>query len=161
MSVWNVIDRMIMSFPNVALTLILIAVVAAITMFLIGFSRRGINFIKYGFGRTTLDTSIEKRFDQLDLKFEANEKRFDQLDLKFEANEKRFDQLDLKFEANEKRFDRLDSKIEAIETKIETIETNHFGHLKNYLEILNGVLLDKRVIDNETKARMDNELRGM
>jgi hypothetical protein len=41
------------------------------------------------------------------------------------------------------------------------IETNHFGHLKNYLGILNGVLLDKEIIDNETKARLDNELRGM
>jgi hypothetical protein len=54
----------------------------------------------------------------------------------------------------EKRFDKLEAKIEAI-------ETNHFGHLKNYLGILNGVLLDKQIIDNETKARLDNELRGM
>jgi hypothetical protein len=54
----------------------------------------------------------------------------------------------------EKRFDKLESQIEAI-------ETNHFGHLKNYLGILNGVLLDKQIIDNETKARLDNELRGM
>ncbi|GHT87295.1 hypothetical protein FACS1894137_14350 [Spirochaetia bacterium] len=54
----------------------------------------------------------------------------------------------------EKRFDKLDEKIGLI-------ETNHFGHLKNYLGILNGVLLDKEIIDNETKARLDNELRGM
>jgi hypothetical protein len=54
----------------------------------------------------------------------------------------------------EKRFDKLEAKIEAI-------EVNHFRHLKNYLGILNGVLLDKEIIDNETKARLDNELRGM
>ena len=54
----------------------------------------------------------------------------------------------------EKRFDKLESKIEAI-------EINHFGHLKNYLGILNGVFLDKQIIDNEIKARLDNELRGM
>jgi uncharacterized membrane protein len=54
----------------------------------------------------------------------------------------------------EKRFDKLEAKIEAI-------EVNHFGHLRNYLGILNGVLLDKKIIDNETKARLDNELRGM
>ena len=54
----------------------------------------------------------------------------------------------------EKRFDKLESKIEAI-------ETNHFGRLKNYLGILNGIFLDKQIIDNETKARLDNELRGM
>jgi len=41
----------------------------------------------------------------------------------------------------EKRFDKLEARIEAI-------ETNHFGHLKNYLGILNGVLLDKQIIDN-------------
>jgi hypothetical protein len=54
----------------------------------------------------------------------------------------------------EKRFDKLEEKIEAI-------EVNHFGHLKNYLGILNGVLLDKKIIDNETRVRLDNELRGM
>jgi hypothetical protein len=46
-------------------------------------------------------------------------------------------------------------------TELATIKVNHFGHLKNYLGILNGVLLDKEIINNETKARMDNELRGM
>ncbi|MDR0561311.1 MAG: hypothetical protein LBG73_01305 [Spirochaetaceae bacterium] len=59
--------------------------------------------------------------------------------------------LDASFE---RRFDELKADINRI-------ETNHFGHLKNYLGILNGVLLDKRIIDNETKARLDNELRGM
>jgi hypothetical protein len=49
----------------------------------------------------------------------------------------------------------------ALENKLESIELNHFGHLKNYLGIMNGVLLDKKIIDNETKARMDNELRGL
>jgi uncharacterized membrane protein len=54
----------------------------------------------------------------------------------------------------EKRFDKLEAKIEAI-------EVNHFRHLRNYLGILNGVLLDKNIIDNEIKARLDNELRDM
>jgi hypothetical protein len=71
-----------------------------------------VNFIKYGFRQVALDSSLEKRFDNL-------------------------------------------------EAKIEAIEVNHFGHLKNYLGILNGVFLDKKIIDNETKARLDNELRGM
>jgi predicted nuclease with TOPRIM domain len=68
--------------------------------------------------------------------------------------EKRFDDFERRFDDFEKRFDKLESRIEAI-------ETNHFGHLKNYLGILNGVLLDKQIIDNETKARLDNEVRGM
>jgi hypothetical protein len=54
-----------------------------------------------------------------------------------------------------------ESRFDALEQSINRIETNHFGHLKNYLGILNGVLLDKQIIDNETKARLDNELRDM
>jgi hypothetical protein len=63
--------------------------------------------------------------------------------------------------------DELTSKLATkedigrLDAKIEAIETNHFGHLKNYLGILNGVLFDKKIIDNETRARLDNELRGM
>jgi hypothetical protein len=77
------------------------------------------NFVKYGFGQTVMDSSFEKRFDRL-----------------------------------EERFDGVDARIAGI-------ETNHFGHLKNYLGVLNGILLDKGIIDNESKVRLDNELRGM
>ena len=109
MTAWDVLDKSIKGFPPIAATLLL---VAAAIVFIIGFSRHGFNFLKYGFRQMALDSSIEKRFDKL-------------------------------------------------ESKIEAIETNHFGHLKNYLGILNGVFLDKQIIDNETKARLDNELRGM
>jgi len=116
MTGWDVLDRFMNGFPPVAVTILL---VAAVVIFIVGFSRRGLNFIKYGFGKVGLDETLEKKFDNM-----------------------------------EKRFDKLEGKIEAI-------ETNHFGHLKNYLGILNGVLLDRQIIDNETKARLDNELRGM
>jgi hypothetical protein len=116
MTVWDILDRFISSFPPIAAALLL---VAAAVVFIIGFSRHGMNFIKYGFKQIALDASLEKRFDEL-----------------------------------REDMSRLDAKIEAM-------ETNHFGHLKNYLGILNGILLDKQIIDNETKARLDNELRGM
>jgi len=112
MTGWDILDKFISSFPPIVMALILIAVLAAVVVFIVGFSRHGFNFLKYGFKQIALDSSLEKRFDKL-------------------------------------------------ESKIEAIETNHFGHLKNYLGILNGVLLDKQIIDNETKARLDNELRGM
>jgi len=112
MTVWDVIDKLISSFPPIAMTLILFSVLAAVVIIIVGFSRHGINFLKYGFKQMVLDSSLEKRFDSL-------------------------------------------------VAKIEAIEVNHFGHLKNYLGILNGILLDKKIIDNETKARLDNELRGM
>jgi hypothetical protein len=112
MTAWDVLDKILNSFPPVAMALILIAVLVSVVLFIIGFSRHGVNFLKYGFKQIVLDSSLEKRFDKL-------------------------------------------------ESKIEAIETNHFGHLKNYLGIVNGILLDKHIIDNETKARLDNELRGM
>jgi hypothetical protein len=101
----DILDTIIKAFSPFAATVLL---VAAAVIFIIGFSRHGANFLKYGFKQTALDSSLEKRFD-----------------------------------------------------KIKAIETNHFGHLKNHLGILNGVFLDKQIIDNKTKARLDNELRGM
>jgi uncharacterized membrane protein len=109
---WDILDKFVGSFPPIVMALMLIAILAAVVIFIVGFSKHGFNFLKYGFKQLALDSSIEKRFDKL-------------------------------------------------ESKIEGIETNHFGHLKNYLGILNGVLLDKQIIDNEIRARLDNELRGM
>jgi hypothetical protein len=120
MTGWDVLDTFIKTFPPVVATLLL---VAAGVIFIIGFSRHGMNFIKYGFKQIALDNSLEKRFDKLEAQFDTS-------------------------------FIKLEAKIEAI-------EVNHFGHLKNYLGILNGIFLDKNIIDNETKARLDNELRGM
>jgi hypothetical protein len=61
----------------------------------------------------------------------------------------------------EKRFDKLEARIDGLHVELETIKTNHFGHLKNYLTELTSILLDKGVINNENKARLDNQLRGM
>jgi len=123
MTGWDILDKFINSFPPIVMALILVAVLAAVVIFIVGFSRHGINFLKYGFKQMIFENSFEKRFDSLEAKIDT-------------------------------RFAQVDAKIMAI-------ETNHFGHLKNYLGILNGVLLDKQIIDNETKARLDNELRGM
>jgi hypothetical protein len=112
MTGWDIMDKFMGSFPPIAMVLMLIAVLAAAVIFIVGFSKHGLNFLKYGFKQIALDSTLEKRFDKL-------------------------------------------------ESQIEATETNHFGHLKNYLGILNGVHLDKQIIDNETKARLDNELRGM
>jgi hypothetical protein len=105
------------------MALILVAVLAAVVIFIVGFSRHGINFLKYGFKQTVLNNSFEKRFDSLEAKMDA-------------------------------RFAEIDAKIMAI-------ETNHFGHLKDFLTELTSILLDKGVINNAEKARLDNQLRGM
>jgi hypothetical protein len=116
MTGWDVLDKFISGFPPVAAVCLL---VAAGVIFIIGFSRRGLNFIKYGFGKIALDETLEKRFDRL-----------------------------------EERLDGMDAKIVAI-------ETNHFGHLKDFLTELTSILVDKKVINNQDKVRLDNKLRGM
>ncbi|GHV88565.1 hypothetical protein AGMMS50267_09250 [Spirochaetia bacterium] len=107
--------------------------VVAAVIFIVGFSKRGINFIKYGFGQTTLDSSLEKRFDDLTATIKGLADKV--------AN--------------------IKDDMSNLDAKIVAIETNHFGHLKNFLTELTSILLDKDVINNTDKARLDNELRGM
>jgi len=134
MTAWDILDKIMTSLPPIALGLILIAVLAAVVIFIIGFSRHGVNFLKYGFKQIVLNSSLEKRFDDLEAKMDA---RFAQADAKMDA-----------------RFAQVDARILAI-------ETNHFGHLKDFLTELTSILLDKGVINNTEKARLDNQLRGM
>jgi hypothetical protein len=116
MTGWDVLNNIINAFPPIAAILLL---AAAAVIFIVGFSRRGLNFIKYGFGKMALDETLEKRFDRL-----------------------------------EERLDGMDARIAAI-------ETNHFGHLKNFLTELTSILVDKKVLNNTDKARLGNQLRGM
>lgn len=130
MTGWDVLDKVMANFSPIAAAVLLIA---AAVIFIIGFSRRGMNFIKYGFGNIALDETFEKRFDRLD---------------------ERLDGIDA-------RLDGMDIRLDAMDTRIAAIETNHFGHLKNFLTELTSILLDKNIINNTEKARLDNELRGM
>jgi hypothetical protein len=142
MTGWDILDTFVKAFPPVVATLLL---VVAGVIFIIGFSRHGINFIKYGFKQVALDNSLEKRFDKM-------EARFVELEAKFDT---RFVELEAKFDT---RFVELETKFD---TRFAAIEINHFGHLKNFLTELTSILLDKGVINNQDKARLDNKLRGM
>jgi hypothetical protein len=115
MSGWNVLDMIVKAFLPLIAALLL---VAAAVIFIVSFSRRGFNFIKYGFGKIGLDETLEKRFDRLEERH-------------------------------------------GMSVRIAAIETNHFGHLKEFLNELTSILLDKNVINNQGKARLDNKLRGM
>jgi hypothetical protein len=57
--------------------------------------------------------------------------------------------------------DEVKTELGEFKTELEAIKVNHFGHLKSYLRLLNGILLDKNIVDNTMKARLDNELEGM
>jgi hypothetical protein len=123
MTGWDILADIIKIFPPFAAAALF---VAAGVIFIVGFTKRGINFIKYGFGQTALDNSLEKRFDRL-----------------------------------EGRLDGMDTRLDGMNTRLAAIETNHFGHLKDFLTELTSILLDKDVINNQDKARLDNKLRGM
>jgi hypothetical protein len=112
MTLWDVLADIVKVFPPLAAAILL---AAAGVVFIIGFARHGMNFVKYGFKQKEIG-DLAQKIDGLRTEFKND---------------------------------------------LEVIKTNHFGHLKNYLGVLNGILLDKGVIDNESKARLDNELRGM
>jgi hypothetical protein len=56
---------------------------------------------------------------------------------------------------------KIDDLRTEFHTELEAIKTNHFGHLKNFLGELTSILLDKNIINNTDKARLDNQLRDM
>jgi hypothetical protein len=165
MTGWDVLSNIINAFPPVAaVCLLVVAGVILIT----GFSRHGMNFLKYGFKQIVVNDLMEKLatkedISKIDTRFVDMESKIDTRFVNMESRiESRFVNMESRIDT---RFVNMESKIESrfvnMESKIEAIEVNHFGHLKNYLGILNGVLLDKNIIDNETRARLDNELRGM
>jgi predicted PurR-regulated permease PerM len=124
MTGWDVLDKVISSFPPIVMALILVAVLVAVVIFIVGFSRHGANFLKYGFKQSDMSNLLEKLATKEDI-------------------------------------GRIDARLDSMDTRIAAIETNHFGHLKEFLTELTSILLDKGVINNQDKARLDNKLRGM
>jgi hypothetical protein len=59
MSGWDILIKLMKSVPPIAALLFFLSLGV---IFAIGFSRHGLNFIKYGFKQTILDDSFEKRF---------------------------------------------------------------------------------------------------
>ena len=129
MTGWDVLNANINSFPPIAAALMLVAALVAIILFITGFSRHGIDFIKHGFRQNILN-------EELMAKLATKE--------------------DITGLRNEFKTD-----ISKLKTELETIKVNHFGHLKNFLTELTSILVDKGIINNENKARLDNQLRGM
>ncbi|MDR2516712.1 MAG: hypothetical protein LBC88_04945 [Spirochaetaceae bacterium] len=131
MTGWDVLNTIVTGFPPVAATLFLVAALVAVIMFMVGFSRHGLDFLKHGFRQTLLSELMEKLATKEDI-------------------------AALRMEV-----DGIRTEVDGLRTELDEIKVNHFGHLKKYLGVLNGILLDKNIIDNESKARLDNELLGM
>ena len=142
MTGWDVVITIINQFPPVTVALLLIAAVAAVIIGIVGFSRHGLDFIKHGFQQNYLSELLTKLATKEDIEGLRSE---------FKADINRL----------ETRIEKMETGLEKVETELATIKVNHFGHLKNFLTELTSILLDKSIINNENKARLDNQLRGM
>jgi plasmid maintenance system killer protein len=125
MTGWDILNTIINGFSPIAMALMLAAALVAVILFIAGFSKHGIDFIRHGFGQNLLNNELM-------------------------AN------LATKEDIAMMRID-----ISKLETDLETIKVNHFGHLKDFLTELTSILVDKDIINNENKTRLDNQLRGM
>jgi hypothetical protein len=130
MTGWDVLDKFINGFPPITAALLLLA---AAVIFIVGFSRHGLNFLRYGFGQKEVG-DLSKKIDGLST--EISNLR-----------------TELHTEINNLRAE--------FHTELDTIKVNHFGHLKNFLCELTSILLDKNIISNTDKARLDNQLRDI
>jgi hypothetical protein len=181
MTGWEVLNNVVGGFPFVVTALFALGALIALGMFIVGFSKYGVDFVKHGLKQKGisdlgekidgLDTRFTEKINGLDARFTE---KINGLDSRFTekigALDSRFTEkisaLDTRFTEKINGLDsRFTEKINGLRdefhTEITAISVNHFGHLKNYLGILNGILLDKQIIGNETKAQLDNELRGM
>ncbi|MCL2609645.1 MAG: hypothetical protein FWD94_07075, partial [Treponema sp.] len=69
--------------------------------------------------------------------------------------------MDERFDKVDERLDGMETDMGNLRTELTGIKTNHFGHLKGFLSELTSILLDKDVINNADRARLDNQLREM
>jgi hypothetical protein len=124
MTGWDVLNNVVNGFPFVVTALFLIAALVALIIFIVGFARHGVDFVKHGFKQNLLNELTSKLATKEDI-------------------------------------GKLESEIGGLRTELNMIKDNHFGHLKDFLFELTSILLDKNVINNQDKARLDNKLRGM
>ena len=136
MTGWDVLHTLITGFPPVATTLLLVAALVAVVILIVGFTRHGLDFLKHGFRQTLLSELLTKLATKEDI-------------------------AGLRADLRTEFHTEINGLRTEFRAELDEIKVNHFGHLKKYLGVLNGILLDKNIIDNESKARLDNELLGM
>jgi hypothetical protein len=139
MTGWDVLDKIISAFPPIALALLLVAVLVAVAVFITGFARHGVDFVKHGFKQNLLNELMAKL---------ATKEDINTLNAKLDS-----EIGDLRSE--------MRNEIGNLRTDLVSIKVNHFGHLKNFLTELTSILLDQEIINHENKTRLDNQLRGM
>jgi hypothetical protein len=145
MTGWEFFANIIKIFSPAAITTL---VFLAVLVFIVGFCKRGMDFFKHGFGRAVTESSLEKRLDEM------------KEDLRKMATKEDLGKMATKEDLG-KMATATKEDMNGMAKELENIKVNHFGHLKNFLTELTSILLDKGIINNENKARLDNQLRGM
>jgi hypothetical protein len=168
MTAWDFASNIINQFPPLAMTFLSIA---AMVICIVGFSKHGIDFIRHGFSQNFFNEILSKLATKEDInelklatKEDINELKLEtKKDIESLRSEVRSDinRLDTRLEKVETRMGEMETEMGSMKAELATIKVNHFGHLKNFLTELTGILLDKHVIDFADKARLDNQLRGM
>ncbi|MDR0662845.1 MAG: hypothetical protein LBF80_02040 [Spirochaetaceae bacterium] len=138
MTVWDFLDKLASSLSPI---MAMVVIIAMALVFIIGFSKHGVDFIKHGFKQIALDASLDNRLKELG-----------------ESLGQRIDGLAA---TQTSQNEALGRRIDGLHDELDMIKNNHFGHLKSYLEILDGILLEKNIISNKEKALLDNEFQGM
>ncbi|MDR0683565.1 MAG: hypothetical protein LBF83_00325 [Spirochaetaceae bacterium] len=150
MTAWDILDKVINA--SVLPLWVVALFLAAGIVFIVGFGRHGIDFIKHGFSQNSFSGLVEK----LATKEDINSLKADMDGFKADMG-----RLDTRIAAIETNMDGFKVDMGRLDTRIAAIETNHFGHLKDFLTELTSILVDKNVLTNQDKARLDNKLRGM
>jgi len=147
MTAWDFLDRFVSVFPPIAATALFVGM---LVVFTVGFGKHGFNFLRYGFKQLEIG-SLGAKISEI--KAEISDLR---TEVKAEINGLRTEVDGLRSE-----FGSLRSDVDGLRTEVAMIKTNHFGHLKGFLTELTGILLDRDIINNTDKARLDNQLRDM
>ncbi|MDR0684370.1 MAG: hypothetical protein LBF83_04515 [Spirochaetaceae bacterium] len=152
MTAWDMLNNIVNGFPYIVTALFSLAALTGVVLFIAGFTRRGVDFIKHGFSQNfgyDLLSKLATKDDIAKLDSEISGMKTEISGIKTEISGMKTEISGIKIE------------IDGIKSELAFIKVNHFGHLKNYLGVLNGILLDRGVIDNEGRARLDNEIRCM
>jgi archaellum component FlaC len=167
MTVWDVASNIIGNFPSVAAGFLLIAILIAVGIFIAGFHKYGLDFIKHG-SRQKDTAGLGEKIDGIAARFEefcaeigGIHTELGNFHAEMEGIHTELGSFHAEMEGIHTELGSFRAEMEGIHTELEMIQVNHFRHLKNYLGVLNGILLDKKVIDNKDKALLDNELDGM
>ena len=142
MNGWDVVISIINQFPPVAMTLLLIASIVAVSIGIAGFSKHGMDFIKHGFAQNALGDLLDKL---------ATKEDIEELRLATKADINKM----------ETRIEKMETELGGMKTELATIKVNHFGHLKDFLTELTSILQDKGIFNNTERTRLENKLRGI